>query len=135
MHQRLDYWVLNKRLMPLMIDEIVLEQPLAQADRKIVHITVRTGTGNMTEANVLAKWLTARGFTVNGVVWANRHTHVRNQILDFTGDKYLVARLKAAIGITASDTTVVESPYHDYSGLDMVITVGRDFHLNAQMRP
>lgn len=134
MHQTLDYWILNKRLMHLMVDEIVLEKPLTAADRQNVHITVRSGTGSLAAADQLAAWLKARGFTVNGVIWANNHNHVQNQILDFTGDKYLVARLQQALG-PAGSTQVVESPYHDYPGLDMVITVGSDFHLNTAARP
>jgi LCP family protein required for cell wall assembly len=131
MHQRLDYWVLDQHLMHLMVDEIVLERPLTAQDRRSVHIVVKAGTTSLAPAQQLAQWLRQRGFTVSAVIWANHHNHVQNQILDFTGDKYLAQRMASAIGQTA----ISESPYHDYPGLDMEITVGQDFHLNPQARP
>ncbi|AEJ39451.1 cell envelope-related transcriptional attenuator [Sulfobacillus acidophilus TPY] len=134
MHQMLDYWIVNQRLMHLMVDEIVLERPLTAADRRSVHIVVRAGTLSMAPALQLAQWLRQRGFTVNEVIWANHHNHVQNEILDFTGDKYLVARMANALG-PLNDTAITESPYHDVPGLDMEITVGSDFHLNPAARP
>lgn len=134
MHQTLDYWVANTRLMHMMVDEVVLERPLTAADRRSVHITVRAGTGSKAPAEAVARWLTASGFTVNAVVWSNHHNHQQNTVLDFTGDKYLAARIASGLG-APSDTVITESPYHDYSGLDMIITVGSDLHLNPAVRP
>ncbi len=130
----LDYWVLDQRLMHMMVDEIVLEKPLTAADRQNVHIIVKAGTGSMAPAQQVAAWLKSKGFTVMAVDWSNRHTHVHNQILDFTGDKYLVARIQSALGPTSA-TEVTESPYHDYPGLDMIITVGSDLKLNTKIQP
>lgn len=130
----LDYWVLDQRLMHMMVDEIVLEKPLTAADRHNVHIIIKAGTGSMQPADQVAAWLKAKGFTVLAIDWSNRHNHVHNEILDFTGDKYLVARIQSALG-PASATKITESPYHDYPGLDMIITVGSDLKLNSKIQP
>jgi LCP family protein required for cell wall assembly len=131
MHQKLDYWVLDTRLEPLLVDEVLLGKHLSPADRRNFHIVVRAGTTSLAPAQALAKWLQSRGYTVNAVVWANHHNHVQNQILDFSGDKYLSQRMAKALG----PTQITESPYHDVPGVDMEITVGSDFHLNPAAQP
>ncbi|MBX5466201.1 MAG: LCP family protein [Firmicutes bacterium] len=129
MHQTLDYWVADQRLIPLLVDEVLLDRPLTAADRQTVHIVVRSGTQSLQPAQAVADWLRSQGFTVSAVVWANHHHHTASTVLDFTGDKYLAHRIAQALG---PDTTVVESPYHDVPGVDMTITVGQDLKLNSQ---
>lgn len=129
MHQTLDYWVADQRLIPLLVDEVLLDRPLTTSDRKNFHIIVRAGTISMAPAQALAQWLKGQGFTVSAVVWSNRHNHVHTAILDFSGDKYLSQRLAQALG---TGTKVVESPYHDVKGVDMTITVGSTLHLNPK---
>jgi LCP family protein required for cell wall assembly len=131
MHQMLDYWVLDQNLIPLMVQEYVLQKPLTPAIRHHVQIIVETGTDSMAPADEVAAWLRKQGYTVTAVLWANNHNQTQNTILDFTGDKYLVGRIAAALGPPGS-TAVTESPYHDYPGLDMVITVGSDLKLNTK---
>lgn len=133
MHVRLDYWVANNRLMQLMVQEIVLDEPLSASVRKNIFIIVRSGTDSLTPADQVAAWLRGQGYTVTGIEWANHHNHVQNSILDFTGDRYLVARIAAGLG-PKSSTTTVESPYHDYHHLDMIITVGSDLRLNPKAK-
>jgi LCP family protein required for cell wall assembly len=129
MHELLDYWVLDKKLIPLMVEEIVLEERLTPAVRHEIHIVVDSGTSSLAPANAVAAWLKRQGYDVTGVYWGNSHTDTKNTILDFTGDRYLVSRIEAGLG-TPADTTVEESPYHDYPNIDMIITVGSDLHLN-----
>jgi hypothetical protein len=81
----------------------------------------------------VAAWLRGQGYTVTAVLWGNTHTATQNTILDFTGDKYLAGRMAAALGPPGA-TVVTESPYHDYPGLDMEITVGSDLHLNTKAK-
>ena len=81
----------------------------------------------------MASWLRRQGFTVTGVYWADTHRAKQNHILAFTGDTVLANRLAAALG-PAGSTVVTESPYHDYPGLDMKITVGSDSKLNRLAR-
>jgi LCP family protein required for cell wall assembly len=128
MHQVLDYWVLDKNLIPLMVREYVLEEPLTPAIRHHIHIIVLSGTDSLAPANTVAAWLRRQGYDVTAVLWASQHNLGPSHILDFTGDKYLVGRIAQALG----PTTVTESPYHDYPGLDMEITVGRELHLNPR---
>ncbi len=130
MHEELDYWSLDTHLMHLMVDEIVLEKPLTTADKKSVQIEIRTGTGTLAPAQALAADLRRQGYTINTVIWANQHDHVQNQLTDFTGDRYLAQRMARELGLRPADTVITESPYHDYPDLDMIITVGSDFHWN-----
>jgi LCP family protein required for cell wall assembly len=131
MHQTLDYWQLDTNLIPLMVREYVLNEPLTPALRKTIHIVVESGTNSLAPADQVAAWLRSQGFTVTGVYWGNAHTDTTNTILDFTGDAYLANRLAAALGPPGS-TVVTESPYHDYPGLDIKITVGSDLKLKVK---
>ncbi len=133
MHQMLDYWVLDQSLIPLMVREYVLNEPLTPALRQTVHVIVESGTTSLAPADQVAAWLRSQGFTVTGVLWGNSHAQTQNTILDFTGDAYLANRLAAALGPPGS-TVVTESPYHDYPGLDIKITVGTDLHLNPRAK-
>lgn len=134
MHQILSYWVLDTHLTALMVQEIVLEKPLTSAIRGHIHIIVRSGATSLKPAQEVANWLKSKGFDVTAVEWANRHTHVHNKILDFTGDTYLVSRIVQGLGPQKA-TTTVESPYHDFPNLDMEITVGQDLQLNSKVSP
>ena len=133
MHVRLDYWVLDTNLIPLMVQEYVLQAPLTPAVRHHIQIIVKSGTGSLAPAEQVAAWLRGQGYTVTAVLWGNTHTATQNTILDFTGDKYLAGRMAAALGPPGA-TVVTESPYHDYPGLDMEITVGSDLHLNTKAK-
>jgi LCP family protein required for cell wall assembly len=134
MHQLLDYWVLDPRLTQLIVREIVLDQPLTPAIRHQIHIIVKTGVTSLTPAEAVAAWLKRDGFDVTAVGWANHHDHLQNEVLDFTGDKYLSERIAAALGPPGA-TVIQESPYHDFPGIDMIITVGRDLALNTHALP
>lgn len=134
MHQTLDYWVLDSRLTRLIVQEVVLDKPLTPAVRRQIHVVVDSGTRSLAPAEQVADWLRALGFDVTGVGWADRHDQRRNEILDYTGDKYLVQRIAAALGPPGA-TVISESPYHDYPDLDLVVTVGSDLHLNPHAAP
>jgi LCP family protein required for cell wall assembly len=134
MHQLLSYWVLDPRLTRLMVREIVLDEPLTPAIRHQIYIIVKTGTTSLQPAEDVAAWLRHVGFDVTAVGWANHHNHRQNEILDFTGDKYLTERMAAALGPSGS-TVVTESPYHLYPHIDFIITVGSDLRLNTHAVP
>lgn len=133
MHVKLDYWALDPNLVPLMVREYVLNEPLTPALRHSIHVIVESGTSSLTPADQVAAWLRSQGFTVTGVYWGNTHTATTSSILDFTGDNYLAERIAAALGPSGS-ATVTESPYHDYPNLDIKITVGSDLKLNTKAR-
>lgn len=128
----IDYWKLDTNLIPVLRNDILLDR-LPISERKHINIIVRSGTNSLTPADTLAQWLKSEGFSVNEVIWANQHDHVSNTVEDYTGDKYLAGRLANALG-PSKDTTIEEIPYHDVPGVDMVITVGSDFHLNPKAK-
>lgn len=131
-HQWMNGWHSDKHLYPLMRDDVLLSH-LTRYDKAHLTLVVRSGTASLSQARQLAAWLRAQGFQVGPVAWANQHNHTTNEIVDYTGDKYLSQRLAAALGPLGA-TRVVESPYHDVRGLDMTITVGSDFHLNPNTK-
>jgi LCP family protein required for cell wall assembly len=126
MHIKLDYWVDNAKWEKLLADSMVGKAWTA-AQRKTIHFVVRSGTETLTAANQVASWLTHQGYTVNSVIWANRHNHQHNTILNFTGDESFAQQLADNLG-TSTSTTITNSPYHDVTHLDMIITVGSDYH-------
>jgi len=123
-----DYWILDRHLLPPLIDDVLLDR-FTRNDRAHLHIIVRSGTMTLTAAEQVASWLRQQGFSVGPVVWANQHDHQLNTVVDYTGDKYLAQRLAAALGNSGS-TSIEEVPYHDVPGVDLVITVGSELHLN-----
>jgi LCP family protein required for cell wall assembly len=127
------YWSLDRNLLPVVEDDILLDR-LTRADRGAIHIEVATGTDSIKPAETLYQWLVHEGFSVSPPVWSSQHNLQETVITNYTGDKYLAAQLADAVGGTG--TAVVDNiPYHDVPGVDVVIVVGSDFHLNPRVTP
>ncbi|OLZ08366.1 LCP family protein [Sulfobacillus thermosulfidooxidans] len=125
MHVRLDYWVDNTKWERLLADQM-MGQPWTAQQKKSIHFVVRSGTDTLTQAQQVASWLEKQGYTVNEVIWSNRHNHQHNEIVNFTGDEQFAKSLALKLG-PASATIISNSPYHDVAHLDMIITIGQDF--------
>jgi LCP family protein required for cell wall assembly len=123
-----DYWVLDQNLIRPLLDDVLLGR-FSRSDRAQIHVVVRSGTMTLAGAEQVAAWLRRQGFSVGPVVWANQHDHQTSTVVDYTGDQYFAHRLAAALGGQGT-TSVQEVPYHDVSGVDLVITTGTDLHLN-----
>ncbi len=126
MHVRLDYWVDNAKWTKLLAEQL-LGEPWTATQRRSIDFIVRSGTTTLTGAKQVAAWLRKQGYTVTAIDWANRHNHVHNEILNFSGDETWAKSLAAHLGPSGA-TTIVNSPYHDFRHLDVEITVGSDFH-------
>ncbi|MCY0906805.1 MAG: LCP family protein [Sulfobacillus thermotolerans] len=130
MHVMLDYWIDNTKWERLLGQQLLMGQPWTKAEKASIHFVVRSGTDTLTQAQQMASWLTQQGYTVNEVIWANRHNHVHNTIVNFTGDEGFANQLASHMG-PAGSTTIDNSPYHDVPHLDMIITVGQDYKPNS----
>jgi LCP family protein required for cell wall assembly len=123
----ISYWKLNQRLLPVLTHDILLDH-LTPAEKAQVHIEVVTGTGSLAPAAELTKWLQQQGFSVSPPGWD--HTGFKEtSITNYTGDKYLAQQIVNAVGGNAA-ATVTNVPYHTVPGVDIVIVVGSDYHLN-----
>ncbi|MCL4493739.1 MAG: LCP family protein [Firmicutes bacterium] len=122
MHQQLSYWTYDPHLSRVLIQDVLLASPLTKSQKKSVKIFVASGTGTLAPAQALAHKLSAQGYTVVGIGWANHHNHHRTVILNTTGDKWLGSRLAALTGPSLSSFTA----YHT-TPWDVKITVGSDY--------
>lgn len=118
----LDNWTYSQHLTSIVIQNVLLAQPLTATQRKSLKIYVDSGTSSQAPAQALAHQLTAEGYTVVGVGWANSHTHHRSVILNTTGDKWLDTSLQKTLG----SSTVQFTAYHT-TPWDLKITVGSDY--------
>ncbi len=118
----LDNWTYSRHLTPVVIQNVLLAQPLTAAQKKSLTIYVASGTSSMAPATALAQQLTKAGYTVAGVGWANSHTHQQTVILNTTGDKWLDTSLQAMVG-----NSVVQFTAYHTTPWDLKITVGSDY--------
>lgn len=119
----LSYWVYDKHLSNVLIQDALLSQPLTLAQKQSLKIQIASGTGSLAPAQALAKKLEAQGYDVTGVIWANHHNHQRSILVNSTGDKWLGQRL---INMLGSNTVNQFAPYHT-TPWDIKITVGADY--------
>lgn len=126
----ISYWQLDTALLPLIEHDVLLDQSGPQ-DYAGLHVEVASGTSSLQPAQTVMNWLKAQGFSVSGPYWANQHNLNASVITNYTGDKYLGARLAAALGGSKA-ATVNNIPYHDVPGVDLVITVGNALHLDPK---
>ena len=127
----ISYWKLNQRLLPIVTSDILLDK-LTRAQIGNIHIQVVTGTNSLKPAIQLTDWLRQQGFSVGTPGWEGGTPYTETSITNYTGDKYLESQLVAAAGGSAT-ATVTDIPYHDNHHLDVVIIVGKAFHLNPHV--
>jgi LCP family protein required for cell wall assembly len=126
----ISYWSLDQALVPVLRDDILLDR-LTPSDRAAIHIEVATGTNSLAPAAALASWLRDQGFSVSAPLWSGKQL-TTTEITNYTGDKYLAAQLAEAVGGTNA-ASISNIPYHDVPGVDVVVVVGSDFHLNKHV--
>lgn len=122
LHTRLSYWTYDPHLASILIQDVLLVQPLTAAQKSSLTIYVASGTSSLAPATTLAQKLKQQGYDVVGVGWGNRHNRKRSVIINTTGDKWLGNRLAQLLGPT-QDTF---SAYHTQPW-DIKITVGSDY--------
>lgn len=122
-HQRLDYWSLDPRLIPVLVQNVLLGQSLTPTARQALKVEVASGTASLAPAQSYADWLRQQGYDVVGVGWANHASHRRSEITNTTGDRSLGPTLAQPLGPTVETFT----PYHT-SGWDVRVVVGADYH-------
>lgn len=119
---RLSYWTYDPHLSRILVQGVLLSQPLTTAEKKSLKIYIDSGTGSQASAQVLAHQLEAKGYTVTGIGWANRHNHRRSVVVNTTGDKWLGPQFVSMLG-PAVDQFVA---YHT-TPWDIKITLGSDY--------
>ncbi len=122
MHQNLSYWTYDPHLASILVEDVLLAHPLTAAQKKSLRFYIASGTSTLLPAQALAKELTAQGYTVAGIGWANHHNHHRTVILNTTGDRWLGDRVAQITGPAVSTFTA----YHT-TPWDIKITVGSDY--------
>jgi len=118
----LDDWTYDPKLADVVIQNVLLANPLTPAERHALTFFVASGTDSLAPARALAQRLIDEGYSVAGVGWANRHNHRRSLILNTTGDKWLDGSLEHMLG----PSVVTFTPYHT-TPWDFKITVGSDW--------
>jgi LCP family protein required for cell wall assembly len=117
-----DDWAYNQHLTSVVIQNVLIGDPLTASQKKSIKIYVASGTSTLAPAQALATELTNAGYTVTGVGWANNHNHIQTTILNDTGDKALSKTMQQLVG----SSTVQFTAYHT-TPWDIKITVGSDF--------
>jgi LCP family protein required for cell wall assembly len=116
------FWVYDPHLAQILIQNVLLGSSLTPAERRSLKIAVLSGTTSLAPAEQLAQKLTADGYTVTDVGWANDHQMTESALTNTTGDRWLDADLEKILG----PTTVSFVPYHT-TPWDVEITVGSDY--------
>ncbi|MHB1610667.1 MAG: LCP family protein [Sulfobacillus sp.] len=118
----LSYWIYDPHLSNILIQDVLLSEPLTMTQKNSLKIEINSGTTSLSPAQTLAKQLTAQGYHVTAVGWANRHNHRRSVLVNSTGDKWLGQRLSHLLGPTVNQF----APYHT-TPWDIKITLGSDY--------
>lgn len=130
LHTRLSYWSYDPRLTSVLIQNVLLGQPLTKTQKSKVAIAIESGTGSLAPAQHLAQVLTAKGYHVLGVGWANHHNHQRSVIQNTSGDKWLGQDVAAGLGPSQVSFTA----YHT-TPWDLKIVVGSDYRYHSSSKP
>ncbi|MCL5116935.1 MAG: LCP family protein [Firmicutes bacterium] len=122
MHVRLSYWTYDPRLSSILVQDVLLADPLTAQQKKSLRVEILSGVQTLAPAQHLAQKLQAEGYTVTGVGWANQHNYTQSVITNTSGDRFLSQRFQQMLG----SSVVNFVPYHT-APWDIEITVGSDY--------